>query len=173
METDRQQARREAHRSLIEDEKSAVAEIDAAISAIRREIEAYALGRQAEIDELRALRRESFALIRVIEPEFGKRKHRQRRMGPDPVKNRRKRKQQLLDWLRSHASDPDLSVNGFTVTGICNRRLRAGDQSVPVMNRQLMRLAFDDLADDGVIRLDRIGTGRAKIYKLVSANGKG
>lgn len=161
--------RRESHQRLIEPLKEEVAEINAAISDIESEIEAriaeLRASKDAELDELRTARRESLALIRVIEPDFGKRKIR-RRLGPDPAKNAEARKAVILDWLRAHAGDEQIRVYGFTAKGIYDRG-RNGDKSVPRMGRDKIGEALKGLADDGVIRLDRRGSGGAMIFKLV------
>ena len=155
-QTHRQQTQmREALQRIIEPVRREVEAIDQRLTVI-----------EAERADLMTARREALAVIRAAEPrEYGK-------PGPKAKTNSHvaeETRTALIEFLRVHANE---FPEGFNVRAL-------SDDPRLNLNKTTIARALPELADEGVLRLDRLGylgehkTGReSRIYKAVELGGE-
>jgi Mg2+ and Co2+ transporter CorA len=118
-----------------------------------------------EIHELKQVRQKAMRMLAIADPSLrlkGRRKtaatntHRAER---EALKSKEKR-EAVLTYLQAHAAE--LNESGFVASSLHNANGLTG------IGKSLLQKIVEQLADEGVVRLDRIGRAGGKIYKVVS-----
>jgi len=115
---------------------------------------------EARLAELRAARKKVERVQQVVNPVAKETKVRRPFHDRSPMRSNQAKRDQLRDYVREHPGE-DLSVSRMPgVNGTTGRGWNG-------ISRDLLRTLFRELADEGTIRLDRIGSGRSQVYRLV------
>ena len=118
-----------------------------------KDIDGEIEGMTKELSELRAHRTKLVTIARQIDPELAPVKKVQSKAGPTVSD---KMVGEVLDWLKEHRAEIDFHASGLMANGY------------DVTSASQLSKALGVLHDRGLIRLDHMGKGGAKFYRVVT-----
>ena len=125
--------------------------------------------REKELADLRAARNQLAKTIRSIDPELiepyfknGKKNGGGKSKSSDPSAER---VAACLVWLQEHKEEVNAN-GGFHATGLEARYGEKGDKTFPILYQSGISKVLRRLHNQGALRLDHLGTGGAKYFKV-------
>lgn len=160
--------------SLVEQLQLEIHEIAAPLVARYEQVKRDIDQRAAELDDLRKARTQLGKVIRnidptLIEPPNYKSNGKKKKGGPGGGVSA-ERIERFANWLRENASAIN-AQGGVHASGIIdgNGIVRFPGYEVEGVNSQtIISKCFQALHDQGIVRLDHMGNGGAKFYKVVT-----
>jgi hypothetical protein len=107
-----------------------------------------------QVEELRATKNDLLKVLRVIDPDGVPSEKKKR--GPQ-MRVSEERVEAIGEWLRANMNGAEISAQD----------LREREGFEVLRDQRSIQVALDTLADRGLLRLDRVGKGNRRFYRMV------